>query len=114
VSFYLEASLPAYPDFLETIQDLLKQAYLCVGFPENEASDMADGIAGVVGVGLSGTSPGRQIRLRFRREGDRFHVDVGAEHLPAAPASVAFIDQVSVHREGPRTMHRFTRELPRS
>ncbi len=96
------------------MEELIRQAFVAVGFPAGEASDMAHGIERVVAAGLSGPNRGQQIRLRLLRDGTRFHVDVGAEHLPAAPADVAFIDQVSVRQEGARTTHRFTRELPRS
>lgn len=96
------------------MEELIRQAFVVVGFPAGEASDMAHGIERVVASGLSASNCGQQIRLRLLRDGSRFHVDVGAEHLPAAPSNVALIDQVSVRREGARTTHRFTRELPRS
>jgi hypothetical protein len=114
VTFHFEASLPAHAAFLAPLQEMLRQAYVYMGYPAGEASDIARGIEQLVARGLPGEGRGADIRLRLERDARNFHVDVGAEHLPASPASVALIDHVSVRRDGARTTHRFTRELPRS
>ncbi len=112
MTFHFEASLPAHAAFLEPLQEVLRQAFIYVGYPAAEARDMAGAIERLVAHGLPREGRGGDVKLRLERDATSFHVDVAAAHLPLSPPSVGLMDRVSVRQEGARTTHRFTRHLP--
>jgi hypothetical protein len=112
VTFHFEASLPAHAAFLEPLKEVVRQAFVYVGYPAGEARDMAQAIERLVAHGLPREGRGGDLRLRLERDATSIHVDVGAAHLPLTPPSVGLMDRVSVRQDGSRTTHRFTRHLP--